>query len=88
AWAHAATRLPGFVHAGYYGAVLLILAPAAAFLARRIAETEEVVRQRDIDVENLAQLSEYIVQHLRESLVVVDSEDRIRLINESAGELL
>jgi len=88
AWAENATRLPGFVHAGYYGAVLLILAPAAAFLARRIAETEEVVRQRDIDVENLAQLSEYIVQHLRESLVVVDSEDRVRLINESACELL
>jgi two-component system, NtrC family, sensor histidine kinase PilS len=88
AWAHSAARMPGFVHAGYYGAVLLILAPASAFLARRIAETEEVVRQRDIDVENLAQLSEYIVQHLRESLVVVDSEDRIRLINESACELL
>jgi two-component system sensor histidine kinase PilS (NtrC family) len=33
-------------------------------------------------------LNEYIVQHLRESIVVVDAEDKIRLINGSAAQLL
>src|SRR5208282_4969521 len=36
----------------------------------------------------LAELSQYIVQHLRESLLVVDGADKIRLINESAAEIL
>jgi two-component system sensor histidine kinase PilS (NtrC family) len=78
----------GFLQAGLYGATLFVLAAAAAFLARLLQETEAEVRQRDVDLANLAQLSEYIVQHLRESLVVVDSEDRIRLINPSAREML
>jgi two-component system sensor histidine kinase PilS (NtrC family) len=78
----------GFVQAGYYGAVLFLVAGGGSFMALRLRETEAVVRQRDIDVANLAQLSEYIVQHLRESIVVVDAEDRIRLINDSARQLL
>lgn len=78
----------GFAHAGYYGATLFLVSMAGAFLAGRLRETEAVVRQRDIDLANLAELSEYIVQHLRESIVVVDSGDRVRLINESARSIL
>ena len=77
-----------FAQAGYYGAVLFLVAAAGNFLARRLREAEAVVRQRDIDVANLAELSEYVVRHLRESIVVVDAEDRVRLINESAQQLL
>jgi two-component system sensor histidine kinase PilS (NtrC family) len=78
----------GFAQAGYYGAVLFLVAASGAFLAQRLRATEAEVRQRDIDLANLSELSEYIVQHLRESIVVVDSEDRIRLINESARTIL
>jgi two-component system sensor histidine kinase PilS (NtrC family) len=46
------------------------------------------VRRQQVDLANLAQLSQYIVQHLRESIVVVDHENRIRLINETAAQLL
>jgi two-component system sensor histidine kinase PilS (NtrC family) len=51
-------------------------------------ESEALVRRRDLDLANLAQLSQYIVQHLRESMLVVDEEDRIRLINEPAADML
>jgi two-component system sensor histidine kinase PilS (NtrC family) len=51
-------------------------------------ESEALVRQKDLDLANLAELSQYIVQHLRESLLVVDAGDKIRLINESAAEIL
>lgn len=37
---------------------------------------------------NLSELNEYIVQHLRESIVVVDSKNEIRLVNTSAARLL
>jgi two-component system sensor histidine kinase PilS (NtrC family) len=46
------------------------------------------VRRQEIDLANLAQLSQYIVQHLRESILVVDPSDGIRLINESAAQVL
>ncbi len=54
----------------------------------RMRESEDLVRQKDVDLANLADLSQYIVQHLRESLLVVDAADKIRLINESAAEIL
>ncbi len=87
-WAQGTAGPVGFAQAGYYGAMLFLAAGAATSMARRLRETEEVVRQRDIDVANLAELSEYIVQHLRESIVVVDDANRVRLINESARVLL
>jgi two-component system, NtrC family, sensor histidine kinase PilS len=77
-----------YATSGLLGIVLFTLAAASSFAATRMQESEELVRQKDIDLANLADLSQYIVQHLRESLLVVDAEDRIRLINESAAEIL
>ena len=57
-------------------------------MANRLRESEALVRRQEIDLANLAQLSQYIVQHLRESILVVDAQDRIRLINESAAQML
>ena len=41
-------------------------------LANRLRESEALVQQRDIDLANLNELNEFIVQHLRESILVVD----------------
>src|SRR3981081_2052489 len=77
-----------YTSAGLLGIVLFIVAAAASFVASRMRESEDLVRQKDLDLANLAELSQYIVQHLRESLLVVDAADKIRLINESAAEIL
>jgi two-component system, NtrC family, sensor histidine kinase PilS len=77
-----------YATAGLLGAVLFVSAGAASIAAGRMRESEALVRQRDVDLANLAELSQYIVQHLRESLLVVDATDKIRLINESAAEIL
>jgi len=74
--------------AGLFGGLLMLLAFAAAPLARRIHESEALARQRGVDLENLNQLNEYIVQNLRESIVVLDGESRIRLMNEAAAKYL
>jgi two-component system sensor histidine kinase PilS (NtrC family) len=74
--------------AGLLGGVIVIAALAVGPLARRLRESEALVRQRDLDLANLAELSQYIVERLRESLVVVDEHDRIRLINDSARQIL
>jgi two-component system, NtrC family, sensor histidine kinase PilS len=82
------TDINSYATAGLLGVVLFATAGAASFAAGRMRESEALVRQKDVDLANLAELSQYIVQHLRESLLVVDATDKIRLINESAAEIL
>ena len=74
--------------AGVLGAVLFGVALSLWPVANRLRESEALVRRQEIDLANLAHLSQYIVQHLRESILVVDSHDQIRLINESAAQML
>ena len=73
---------------GILGGIVFLVALLAWPIARRLRDTEATVRRQQVDLANLAQLSQYIVQNLRESIVVVDHENRIRLINESAAVLL
>lgn len=77
-----------FASAGLLGVVLFTIAAAASYVATSMQQSDALVRQKDLDLANLADLSQYIVQHLRESLLVVDAADRIRLINESAAQML
>jgi len=74
--------------AGILSAVIFALALAARPLGRRIQASEALARQRGVDLKNLSELNEYIVQHLRESIVVIDAENKIRLSNTSASQLL
>ncbi len=74
--------------AGMIGIVIFVVALASWPLTARLAESEALIKRREVDLANLAELSQYIVQHLRESLLVIDHEDRIRLINESAAQIL
>jgi len=83
-----AAPVSDYVTAGVFGATLFLLALAMWPVAGRLRESEALVRRRELDLANLAQLSQYIVQHLRESIIVIDAQDRIRLINESAAEIL
>jgi two-component system sensor histidine kinase PilS (NtrC family) len=77
-----------FLIAGLTGASLFAITLLAVPLANRLRESEALVQQRDIDLANLNELNRFIVQHLRESIVVVDEADRIRLVNETAARLL
>jgi two-component system sensor histidine kinase PilS (NtrC family) len=74
--------------AGILGAVVFLVALMAWPVSNRLRESEALVRRQEFDLANLAQLSQYIVQRLRESILVVDLSDRIRLINESAARML
>src|SRR5437660_1704326 len=77
-----------YTTAGVLGVILFAISLAAWPVANRLRESEALVRRQELDLADLAHLSQYIVQHLRESILVIDSQDRIRLINESAAEIL
>ena len=77
-----------FTAAGIVGALIFVVTLGVGPLARSLRESEELVRQREVEAASLAELNQFIVQHLRESILVVDERDSIRLINESAAHLL
>ena len=81
-------QVANYPAAGILSAIIFAMALAAQPLARRVRATEALARQFGVDLKNLSELNEYIVQHLRESIVVVDSHDAVRLINSSAKQLL
>jgi two-component system sensor histidine kinase PilS (NtrC family) len=77
-----------FAPVGILGAVIFIITAVVQLLRTRLVESEALAEQRGIDLRNLVELNDYIIQHLRESIVVVDGENQVRLINESAVKQL
>jgi len=77
-----------YLHAGLLGVVIFLAALLPRMLVGRLLRSEAMVRRQEVDLANLAQLSQYIVAKLRESILVVDGDDRIRLINEPANGIL
>lgn len=80
--------LGGYLNAGLLGVIIFLAALLPRLLISRLSQSEALVRRQEVDLANLAQLSQYIVSKLRESILVVDSDDRIRLINEHATNIL
>jgi len=77
-----------YTQTGILGATLIATALIANMLARRSVESEALARQRGLDLANLEQLNDYIIQHMQTGILVIDENNRIRLMNESARRLL
>lgn len=82
------TDTTDFAATGILAAVIFVITGVVQLLRRHVVETQALAEQRGVDLQNLVELNEYIIQHLRESIVVVDAEDRVRLLNESGAGLL
>ncbi|MEX0900993.1 MAG: ATP-binding protein [Gammaproteobacteria bacterium] len=78
----------GYPQAGILGMILFTTAVIGYALANRARESEALAAQRGLDLADLAQLNEYIIQHLQTGVVAVDGQDRIRMLNASASAFL
>ncbi len=74
--------------AGMLGIALFATAILAHVLARRAQESEALAHQRSADLANMAQLTDYIIQHMHTGVMVIAPDNRIRLMNSSAEHLL
>ncbi|HEY0634209.1 MAG TPA: ATP-binding protein [Gammaproteobacteria bacterium] len=86
-----ATLLGGstnYTQAGLLGAALFTTAFVANVLGRRARESEALAKQRGIDLANMEQLADYVIQQMQTGVLVVDGDQRVRLMNGSARELL
>jgi two-component system, NtrC family, sensor histidine kinase PilS len=82
------TATTDFAATGILAAVIFVITGIVQLLRKQIVDTQALAAQRGVDLQNLVELNEYIIQHLRESIVVVDGDNQIRLVNESGAGLL
>lgn len=77
-----------YTQAGLLGLTFFAVAMLAYGLARQLREMERLAQQRGLDLANLAQVNEYIIQHMTTGVLVVDQTWDIRLLNDTAWYLL
>ncbi|KOR29756.1 hypothetical protein TI03_01490 [Achromatium sp. WMS1] len=82
------TNVNSYTQAGLLGITFFAVALLAYGLARQLRETEQLAQQRGLDLANLAQVNEYIIQHMNTGVLVVDQSWKICLLNETAWRLL
>ena len=87
-WTNHIADGPNFTHAGILGATFFATAILAYLLAKRAREGEALAAQRGVDLANMQQLTEYVIQRMQTGVIVIDLQQRIRLINQSAWHLL
>jgi len=73
---------------GILGATFFAAALTTYTLADRARRSEELARQRSQELLEMAKLNQAIVQHLQSGIIVVDSFARLRLMNDTARDLL
>jgi len=87
-WVNHIAAGPNFTHAGILGVTFFVAAILAYLLAKRAREGEALAAQRGVDLANMQQLTEYVIQRMQTGIIVIDLQQRVRLINESAWHLL
>ncbi len=85
---HGLFPVTAYTQGGMLGITFFAVALLARGLSRRVQETEHLARQRGLDLANMAQLNEYIIRHINTGVLVVDRDSTIRLMNETASQLL
>ncbi len=73
----------GLLGMTYFGTAVLFM-----YVARRVRESEDLAAKRGLDLANLAQLTQHIIQRMQTGVIVLDQNGDIRLINESAAQML
>ncbi len=71
-----------------FGVSYLATAMLTNLLGRQLREVQVLAEQRGAEVDNLARVNEMIIRRMRTGLLAVDSDNIIRLFNESAWYLL
>jgi two-component system sensor histidine kinase PilS (NtrC family) len=77
-----------FAQAGLLCAAYFAIAWLAHELAKYAIASEELAAQREIDLENMAHVSEHVIRDMQDGVLVVDGEGVIRQFNTRAEQIL
>lgn len=70
------------------GALTIVIALGISQLARIMRQNEEINRQREAANIELTELQRTLSEHLREGVLIVDAENRVSMISDTASTLL
>ncbi|HJO35893.1 MAG: ATP-binding protein [Pseudomonadota bacterium] len=83
-----AARAPAYPQAGLLGAFCFFAALGTSLLTHRLQHAAALAAERSRELAELGRLNEAVVRQLPDGLLVLDAEDRVRLMNPRAAELL
>jgi len=81
-------RQTAFMQTGFLGLAFFTLIVLAISFRNRARRSEELAEQRETELANLAQLSDFVIQQMQSGVVVVDGDGHVQLMNEAARTLL
>ncbi|MTW21647.1 sensor histidine kinase [Allochromatium palmeri] len=82
------SRAISFTQAGLLGLLFFTVALLAHVLYRRVRSAEALAARRQVDIDDLSQLNEFIIQSIGTGILVADGAQRLRRINAAALNLL
>ncbi len=82
------TNETSYAQAGLLGGILFLTALLTNYLVNKTEESVEIASQREIDLANMKQLTQFIMQRMQTAVMVVDYLGNVRLINDTAASLL
>ncbi|MEE9493327.1 MAG: HAMP domain-containing sensor histidine kinase [Gammaproteobacteria bacterium] len=74
--------------AGLLGMALFATTALGVLLSTRVRDSEALAAQRGLDLANLEQLNHHIIQHLQSGVLVVGPDNKVRMSNATANQLL
>jgi len=77
-----------YSQAGMLGITFFATALLGYFLAKRIRASEALAAQRGMDLASMGRLNEHIIAQMQSGVMVLDSDDRVRMMNSAAIQLL
>lgn len=77
-----------FIQAGLLGIVFFIVSLSMQFIAKKIRITEREAYVSELHAQEMAVISQHIVQRIRTGLIIFTSDGRITLTNDAAEEYL
>ncbi len=82
--------IPGvrFSQAGFLGTVFFATALLTLVLSGRARASEALAKARADELGHMAKINEYVIQHMRTGVLVLDADNRILMINNPAWHLL
>ena len=83
---HAPTQV--YVQSGLLGAGLFAVALLAYLLTRRLQASEALAERRKEELAGLEHINELIIQHMQTGVLLIGKDNRIKLMNKFARQLL
>jgi two-component system sensor histidine kinase PilS (NtrC family) len=79
---------PQFIQAGFLGTVFFATALLTLVLSGRVSASEQLALKKAYELDHLAKINEYVIQHMRTGVLVVNASGNILMINNPAWHLL